>query len=57
MLEAMKAVQNGVMSANRAAVEYGVPKTTLKDRLSGRVVHGSNPGPKPYLSAVEEQDR
>ena len=29
---------------------------TLKDRLSGRVVHGRNPGPEPYLNVEEEQE-
>ncbi len=28
----------------RAATEYGVPKTTLKDRPSGRVIHGTKSG-------------
>ena len=27
-----------------------------KIRVSGRVIHGSNPGPKPYLSHVEENE-
>lgn len=26
----------------------------MKDRLSGRVIHGANPGPKPYLTKEEE---
>ena len=30
-----------------------MPPTTLKDRLSGRVVHGTNPGRKPYLTTEE----
>jgi len=29
--------------ANEAAAAHGVPKTTLKDRISGRVTHGINP--------------
>ena len=29
-----------------------VPRSTLKDRISGRVIHGTNPGPRPYLSSV-----
>ena len=33
MKDAMKAVHDGKMSINRAAVEHGVPPTTLKDRL------------------------
>ena len=41
------------MGINRAADQYGVPRTTLKDILSGRVVQGANPGPTPYLSIEE----
>ena len=33
-----------------------MPRSTLKDRLSGRVVHGTNPGPKPYLTREEEAE-
>ena len=46
MVEAMEAVRKGNTSINRAA---GVPRTTLKDRLSGRVLHGTKPGPQCYL--------
>ena len=49
----MKAVEDG-SPINQAAREHGVPKTTLRDRLSGRVVHGSNPGPNPQLTSSEE---
>ena len=35
---------------------YGVPGTTLKDRLSGQVVHRTKPGPKPYLHHSEERE-
>ena len=44
MLGAIKAVQEGTLGVNRAALEFAVPKTTLKDRLSGRVIHGSSCG-------------
>ena len=44
------------MSINRAAMEHVVPPTTLKDRLSGRVKHGTKLGPKPYLSLEEEEE-
>ena len=37
-----------------AAYAHGVPATTLKDRLSGRVKHGTKPGPPVYLSPKEE---
>ncbi len=53
---AMKAVKEGRMSVNRSALEFGVPRTTLKDRIAGRVVHGTNIGPKKYLSQEEEQE-
>ena len=33
-----------------------VPASTLKDRLSGRVKHGTNPGPAPYLTSEEEDE-
>ncbi len=54
MIEAMKAVKDGKMGVNRAALEHGVPKTSSKDRLTGRVVHGTSMGPKPYLTDTEE---
>ena len=37
-------------------LDYGVPRTTLKDRLSCRVEHGRKPDPAPYLNAVEEKE-
>ena len=55
MLVAIEAVEKGC-GPNQAAKEHGVPKSTLKDRLSGRVVHGTNPGPRPYLNKQEEAE-
>ena len=55
MTGAIKAVKEG-MGVNCAAKEFGVPATTLRNRLSGRVTHGTNPGPKPYLSSQEEDE-
>ena len=43
-------------SINSAAREHGVPTTTLKNRLLGRVIHGTNSGPVPYVSKVEEDE-
>ena len=54
MTEAMELAQSGAMNQNRAAEACGVPKSTLNDRLSGRVEHGCYPGPKPYLQPDEE---
>ena len=56
MLGAIDAVQDKGSSVNRAAKLFGVPPSTLKDRLSGRVVHGRKPGPAPYLSPEEEDE-
>lgn len=53
MLGALKAVSEGTMGINRAAIEFGVPKTTLKDRV---VAHGSKSGKKPYLTPGEEKE-
>ena len=39
---AMEAVMNGELGINRSAIQYGVPKTTVKNRISRRVQHGTN---------------
>ena len=52
MLAALKAVEG--QSVNQVARDHGIPKTTLKDRVSGTVTYATNPGPTPYLSTVEE---
>ncbi len=44
MLEAIESVNKG-MSRTAAAEQHGVLLSTLKDRFSGRVVHGTRPGP------------
>ena len=53
---ALYSVTHDGLSGNRAADLHGVPRSTLKDRLSGRVKHGTNPGPKPYLTVEEEAE-
>ena len=55
MQAALDAVKEG-MGVNAAARAYGVPKTMLKDRISGRVVHGTKPGPRQHLTSEEERD-
>ena len=56
----MQAALNSVVcdgiSANKAAPQHRVSRSTLKDHLSGRVVHGRNPGSEPYLNVEEEQE-
>ena len=54
MCAAMEETMSGSRSANKAADLHGVPRSTLKDRLSGRVKHGRKPGPRPYLEQSEE---
>ena len=48
MLAAITMAKNGEVSANQAADVHGVPRSTLKDRLKGKVTHGMKPGPHPY---------
>ena len=50
----IKAVIDGKMGVNRAADQYGVPRSTLKDRVSCR--HGTKSGPQLYLSYEEEEE-
>ena len=53
MVAAMAAIKGGC-SAKRAAEEHGVPVSTLRDHISGRVIHGTKPGPRPYLNPTKE---
>ena len=52
MTAALRALEEGA-SLTRAS---RVPSSTLHDRVSGRVVHGVKPGPKPYLDEPEEKE-
>ena len=56
MVSAVDAVLTKQLPANKAARMYGVPPSTLKDCLSGCVVHDVKPGPTPYLTSQEEKD-
>ena len=56
MEKAIKAVHTGTLSVRRAAEVYGIPKSTLHDRISGRVVQGASSGPEPYLTVTEETE-
>jgi hypothetical protein len=53
MIAAINAVKNG-MSHRAAAAEHNVPKSTLTDRLTGKVIQGSKSGPETILSADDE---
>ena len=56
MIRAMEAVRSGTVGTNQAAREFDVPATTLKDRLSVIVKHGSKLGPTSYLTEEEQLD-
>lgn len=55
MEAALDAVKNGE-SVLRAAQENGVTRQTLRDQVNGKVVHGTKPGPKPFLLSAEENE-
>lgn len=57
MTALMEAVTKGSTSMNKTALLHSVPRSTLQRRITGRVMHGGNPGPKPYLSPKEENAR
>ena len=44
------------MSIRQAAETYGVSKSTLGDRVSGKVKEDCKPGPPPYLTCLEEEE-
>jgi len=55
--ESMSGAIKSVMDSKIGVTDqYGIPKTTLRDRLCWRVIQGTNPGPIPYLSASEEDE-
>ena len=56
MLRAYEAVQQGEISIRRAAEIYGVPRTTLQDRISGKVSLDSRSGSGRLLTDEEEQE-
>lgn len=55
MEQAISAVEGG-MTIRKAAEAFGVPKSTLGDRASGKVAKKAKPGPPTYLSRLEEDE-
>ena len=53
---AVEAVKEGKLTVRRAAVEFDIPRSTLHDHVSGRVVVGGQCGPEKYLSDEEENE-
>ena len=54
--KAIEAVHKENLSVRRAALQFDVPKSTLHDRLTGKVVSGGQSGPMKYLSDEEEDE-
>lgn len=56
MALAIEAVRENKMSKKQASKIFGVPRTTLLDKLSGRVPEGPvSPGTRPTLTEAEEK--
>ena len=51
----MNAVLNEDMRVRRAAEHFAVPKSTLRDMISGRMLPGSTSGPRRILNDEEEE--
>ena len=56
MSKAVNAVLVNGLGIRRAALQFNVPKSSLGDRISGRVVPGSTSGPATYLITAEEDE-
>ena len=52
---ALNACEEGC-GVNKAARDHGIPPTTLKDRISGKVQNGMKSGPRAYMSKEEEDE-
>lgn len=52
---ALRAALEGI-SIREAAAQYGVPKSTLHDRITGRVQPGAAPVAPRYLDVEEEEE-
>ena len=56
MSVALKAIIEDGQSVRRAAEDFGVPKSTLGDRVSGCILPGEVSGPLRYLDDEEEKE-
>ena len=58
MVTAIAAVQSNKCTVREASEIYQmqVPKSTLYDRISSKVIHGSHSGPECYLTDTEENN-
>ena len=56
MALAVEAVQEKKYTIREAAAAYHVPRSTVGDRVSGRIQMGAKSGPATYLTAYEEKE-
>ena len=56
MEKAIQDVTTAALGVRRAALEYQVPRSTLSDRITGRVCPGATPGAPKYLCEDEEEE-
>ena len=49
-------VLNNQLKLTEVTARHGVPHSALKDRLSGRVIHRTMPGPKLYLTLTKKEE-
>ena len=59
-MAALESVNMKTLTVVQAATMYNVPRKMLDDWVKGRVVHGTNPGPrkrKPWMEEKRKQGR
>ena len=56
MVRAAESVLKKNTSIRKAAKEYDILKSTIADRISGRVLMGAVSGPNKYLTAQQEEE-
>ena len=54
MEKAAPAVEDGML-LHKASKIYQLPKTTLHDRVTGKVIYGAKSNPSSYLTSEEEE--
>lgn len=55
MERALTEVKSGRCTVRQAAKEFGVPKSSLGDRVSGRVTPGTRSGPAQLITSADEE--
>ena len=56
MVRAVDSVLKKKASIRKAGEMYGIPKSTIADRISGRVMEGARSGPLRYLNTQQEEE-